>query len=166
MVWVSTSERRGRLEFVFDIQPQLAPGGGWYSQNVESIVSAKVPTEAGSSSATEPDTDKPWVYASGARGLQRFEIPLLGPNDQPASYRVRFHFATKPAADSNAGPVITLQGEKVQPQVSEHGNLADSKLVTYEFAGIPVKDRLIVELQGPSPSELTTVSAVEVERED
>jgi hypothetical protein len=33
-----------------------------------------------------------WLFASGVRGLERLEIPLLGQEDKPASYDVRMFF--------------------------------------------------------------------------
>ncbi len=149
----------GRLEFVFDLQPQLAAGGGWYSQNVESLTSTSENGEAGNS-----DTDKPWVYASGARGLKRFEVPLLGPDDQPATYRVRMHFAVPPI--SAAPPEIELQGETRKPLILDVGSLGEYRLVTQEFQGVPVKQNLVVEMGGSSPRHMATLAAIEVERED
>ena len=57
----------------------IAEGLGYYARNA---ATAKV---AG--------TGKPWVYASGCRGLSRCVVPLRGKGDGPARYTVRLHFA-------------------------------------------------------------------------
>ncbi len=90
---------RERLEFVFDVKPKLASGGGWYSRNLESV--------------NIQGTDKPWLYTSGARGLQRFEIPLLGKGDPKSNYTVKFHFSNLDKADAGLLDV-RLQGQAVE----------------------------------------------------
>ncbi len=143
---------RARLEFVFDLKPQLSSGGGWYSRNLESV-------ELG-------DSDKPWVYASGARGLKQFEIPLLGKDDPKATYDVKFLFANLDESDTGAF-AIKLQSEIVKSGIviaATPGQPAKSQ--TIEFSDITVNDKLLVELVPEDPSRLPIVSGIEVTRKE
>ncbi|WP_182865422.1 outer membrane protein assembly factor BamB family protein [Stieleria mannarensis] len=143
---------RGRLEFVFDLKPQLASGGGWYSRNLESV--------------DLDGSDKPWVYASGARGLKQFEIPLLGKNDPAARYDVKLLFANLDETDS--GPfAIKLQSEAVKSGIviqATPGEPAETKSI--EFSDIVVDDSLLVELVPEDPSRLPILSGIEVTRKE
>lgn len=139
---------RGRLEFVFDIQPQLEPGGGWYSRNADTL--------------SVDDTDKPWLFTSGARGLTRFELPLLAAGDPPCKYTVKLFFAN--LEETQAKPFeIRLQGKIVDTGVqlpsSKNGSTQPIQKV-YEH--IEVETGLVVELP---IAEQALVSAVEVIRE-
>ncbi len=140
---------RERLEFVFDLKPQLESGGGWYSRNVESV--------------NISGTDKPWLFASGGRGLKRFEIPLLGKNDAKNSYTVKFYFAN--VDDDFIAPFnIRLQGQTVASGV-DISNASRQPMVN-EFPGIAVDQNLVVELEPGDAKALPTISAIEVVRED
>ncbi len=140
---------RGRLEFVFDIQPQLNSGGGWYSRNAEAVKVAS--------------GDKPWLFTSGARGLNRFELPLLGPDDAPSKYTVKLYFAN---LEENQSPPLEvgLQGITVDSGLELPGianGTAQPVVKVYEH--IAVESGLSVELRAAGP---TVISAVEVIRED
>lgn len=147
----------GRLEYVFDIKPTLAKGGEFYTRNDEAV-------EVGG-------TNTPWLYSSGARGLTRCELPLLGKDDAPAKYTVKLHFAR--LADD---PVevstfdIRLQGEPVARNISIVKEAGGSgKAWIRSFNDIPVTDKLVIELlptgKDLKPAELPTISAIEVVRQ-
>lgn len=139
---------RQRLEFVFDVKPQLASGGGWYSRNPESVNIA--------------GTDKPWLYCSGARGLRQLEIPLLGKDDPASNYTVKFHFSNLDQAD--AGQLdIRLQGHAVKVASATH--TPDDGPIVKEFTGVAVDDNLVVQLRPSGDGSLATLSALEVIRE-
>lgn len=143
---------RQRLEFVFDLKPKLSTGGGWYSRNLESV-------ELG-------DSDKPWVFASGARGLQQFEVPLLGKDDPKAKYDVKFLFANLDENDS--GPFAI----KVQSQTVDSGVVIaaasgrPAKPQTIEIPDVTVSDSLLVELVPEDPTRLPILSGIEITRRD
>jgi len=141
----------GRLEFVFDLQSELVSGGGWYSKNAESVEIT--------------GTDKPWLFTSGARGLKQLTLPLVGADDSPAKYTVKFHFAN--LDDEETSPLeIRLQGETVATGVTLPAtSLGSSAALTKEFNQIPVASDLVVQLQGDGGAT-GTLSAVEVIRED
>jgi hypothetical protein len=141
---------RERLEFTFDIQPQLLDGGGWYSKNSESVAIDK--------------TDVPWLFTSGGRGLSQFEIPLRDQADGPATYKVRLYFAelaTQPVGACS----VKLQGEIAEENL-EVSKLASfvNEAVVKEYSGVQVDRNLVVEIL-PLTEELPTLAAVEVIRE-
>ena len=142
----------GRLEYTFDINPTLASGGGYYNYNSESLQIENANT--------------PWVLSSGARGLSRCELALLGKNDKPATYTVTLHFAQVEACDPGEAIFdIKLQGETVAEKVDvvrETG--AMSRALVRKFENVLVKDNLAIELVSHGPT-LSTISAIEVIRE-
>jgi outer membrane protein assembly factor BamB len=137
---------RNRLEFVFDLKPKLLSGGGWYSRNPDSIKLA--------------DTDKPWVYASGARGLSSLEIALLGKGDPKSDYTVKLHFANADDKDASSFD-IELQDRMVRRNVTSPSPTASAPLVV-EFDDIAVVDNLSVRLIPNESDRLPTISAIEV----
>tara|TARA_R110002049_G_scaffold50370_3_gene143028 strand:- start:48629 stop:52447 length:3819 start_codon:yes stop_codon:yes gene_type:complete len=142
---------RQRLEYVFDLKPDLQPGGGWYSKNLESINVA--------------GTDKPWLFASGARGLKRFEVPLVGKDDPASKYTVKFHFAnltTEPVSFVD----IRLQGQTVATGINVAASSdGPTRPMTKEFNDISVDGNLVVELETQPGQPLATLSAIEMIRQ-
>ncbi|MDP6444141.1 MAG: PQQ-binding-like beta-propeller repeat protein [Pirellulaceae bacterium] len=141
----------GRMEFVFNIAPKLAKGGRYYARNSESIEFT--------------DATTPWLLSSGAEGLTKFELPLLGEKDAAAFYKVRLHFAE--LDERQAGDRvfdIKLQGETVAANVDvakEAGRLAN---LVKTFGGISVAAKLQVELV-PHGKTSPILSAIDVELE-
>jgi hypothetical protein len=143
---------RNRLEFVFDLKPELAEGGGWYSRNLESLDLESVET--------------PWLYASGGRGIKRFEIPLLGKDDPPSTYDVRLYFANLEEREVPAFDV-QLQSKLVQSGVVQRGySVGPDCVQTLDFANVDVKDNLVVEFDFADQSRPPVISAIEVTRND
>jgi hypothetical protein len=142
---------RDRLEYVFDIEHSIAPGGGWYSRNEQSL-------DVGG-------TDSPWLYASGGRGLTRFELPLIGEGQPPATYTVRLHFAV--LDDEPTGKFdVRLQGRKVATDVDVGAKAGSHHAHIEEFGDIEVNANLLVELVPESNRSPTALAAVEVIRQD
>ena len=147
----------GRLEYTFDIQPQLADGGEFFSENEESreIAGAEVP----------------WVYTSGAAGLTRCQLRLRGKNDQPAKYRVTLHFAQhRTDAKSGEGPLnIKLQGTLAAESLDVVGEVGPHAPLIKTFAGIEVQQDLVLELapsKGGNHIRLPQLVAIELQREE
>lgn len=141
---------RGRLEFVFDLKPALESGGGWYSRNVDSV--------------SLKETTIPWVYSSGARGLKRFEIPLLGKDDPKSQYDVRLHFANLDDTDSGRF-TIKLNSEAMKSGVvlgaADEQGASPQNL---DFNGVTVSKNLLVELVPEDGEKLPVLSGIEVTR--
>ena len=144
-------KHRERLEFVFDLKAKLANGGGWYSRNLESISIA--------------DVDKPWVFSSGVRGLDRCEIPLLGKGDPECNYDVKFYFANLQEHDTSAFD-IKLQSQVVKKDIvakaSTRNEPVEPKVITVN--NVTVDKNLVVELVPSETSSLPVLSGIEVIR--
>ncbi|MCC6507594.1 MAG: hypothetical protein IT423_00695 [Pirellulaceae bacterium] len=156
-----------RLEFVFDIQPRFAEGGGWYSQNADNL--------------NMPGHANPWLFASGARGLEHFQIPLLGAKDAPAAYSVKLFFADM-TKEQVAALDIKFQGRDAvgtDQQISSTATSATGtqtqsgpierkpvSVIVKEFNNVLVESNLVVDLKSPTGAPLSNLTAVEVIRND
>ena len=142
---------RERLEFVLDLHHKLDSGGGWYSRNAESV--------------SIENTQTPWLYTSGARGLSRCELPLLGPGDSPAKYTVRLHFAAL-STDRPGKIDIRLQGKDVAKGVDVEAESGLNRALVKEFTNVSVDQNLVVELSSPDPQKPAALAAIEAIRQD
>ena len=111
-----------------------------------------------------------WVRSSGATGLKHCSIPLLGADDGPATYSVRFHFSLAPA-ETPSEFSVTVQGKTVLKRadlIAESGG--ERQTVVRQIADVAVKDNLVIELVStsdkPSPSDLPVLNGIEVIRTD
>ena len=155
--WLAWPRPQSRLALKLGVKTDIAGGLGYFMHNA---ALAKI---AG--------TDKPWVYASGCRGLSRCVVPLRGKGDGPARYTVRLHFADPTNAEAGQRIFgVKLQGKVVlsdfDPAAAAGGR---DKAVAREFRGIDVADNLLLELvpkgDGRQPAHATIISGLEVERE-
>lgn len=142
---------RGRLEYMFKLNEKIAGGGGWFNRNANSV--------------DVQNTDTPWLYSSGGRGLTRFELPLLGKGDPKATYTVRVHFASL-ANDKSGTCDIRLQGQTVAAGVATQSTPGVDLAIVKEFTEIVVDGNLLVELITPSDQPATTIAAIEVIRQE
>jgi outer membrane protein assembly factor BamB len=142
----------GRLEYTFDLNASLSKGGDYYNRNSEGIDIANANTS--------------WVLTSGARGLNRCELPLLGEDDEPASYAVTLHFAELDARVEEGTPFdIKLQGKIVSKSVDVAADAGGAnRALTQEFNGLNVERNLVIELI-PRGNNLPALSGIEVRRE-
>ena len=135
-LWLSyprPSSRPG-IDLPLELKPTFTKGGGFFSLNADTFTVAK--------------TDLPWVFASGARGLLRGTIPLIGAGQKADTYTVRLYF-TALENDQPGQRVfdIKLQEKTVAKAfdlVAQAGG-AQCALVS-EFHDIPVTGDLLLEL--------------------
>ncbi len=141
-----------RLEFVFDIKPRLGAGGGWYADNEASVAVRR--------------GDLPWLHASGGRGLEHFEIPLLGADDPPAAYTVRLTFAGLSREAVEALP-IRLQGTAPEGTIETIAAATDGLLPIHArvFTGVPVERSLVFDCASPADGDMPRMTSIEVFRE-
>jgi len=143
----------GRLEYTFDINAKLAEGGSYFHQGTESVRIEGAST--------------PWLLTSGARGLRRCELPLLGEADAPTEYTVKLFFANLDECERGAAAFdIKLGGKTVAEGVdiaAETGS--PGKAIIREFDNVPVTRSLVIELVSRG-TMLPTISAIEVMREN
>ncbi|MCH5376519.1 MAG: malectin, partial [Planctomycetes bacterium] len=143
---------RGRLEFDFRLQTQMATGAGYYAENAESS-----PIEGTSDS---------WLYASGVRGMTRCEVPLLGETDASARYRVEMLFAEPESLKPGQRVFdVKLQGQVVAAGLDIAAESGGSRrALTKSFADIPVEGNLVIELV-PRTDQPPVLSAIRIERQ-
>ncbi len=140
-LWLSyprPSSRPG-IDLPLNISPKFAKGGDFFSFNADSFPVA--------------NTDTPWIFASGARGLARSEIPLIGKGQKPETYTVRLYF-TALENDQPGQRVfdIKLQDKTVTRRldlVAQAGGVKRAFMT--EFHDIPVSDNLVLELVSSMP---------------
>ena len=146
---------RAGIDLALDLKPKFAKGGDFFSLNETSHAIA--------------NTDTPWVFTSGARGLVRADIPLLGKGQDAATYTVRLYFSAL-ESDKPGQRIfdIQLQGKTVAKNFDlvEKAGGASRAFVT-EFHNIPVTDNLVLEFAAPQatdPAHQPLLSAVELLR--
>lgn len=131
---------KGRLVMDLKIDAKLLKAGRYFSRNADFL---KI-----------DDAKAPWIYASGAKGITKCSIPLLGKNDKAQKYTVRLHFA-EPDATAAGKRIfdVSLQG-KTRLKKFDIAASAGAKggLVVREFRGVDVTRSLTIELK---PADLT-----------
>jgi hypothetical protein len=135
-----------------DLKPEFADGGEF--------------TSVGEDEADLVVSETPWVYQSWANNLKKLTIPVLGPNDAPAGYKVRLHFADLRGSDAETTLTARVTGAGDPKDIEV--NLAPlsgsgSTPTVVEVAGVQVANTLAIEFVGHTGVPL--VSAIEVIRE-
>jgi hypothetical protein len=150
----------GNYAMQFDIETKIAKGMGYFRSDYRGV--------------TIEDSDRPWLFTSGCRGLTKCTLPLIDDalGQPPGRYIVRLGF-NAPDRDRTGQRVfdIRIQGE---PRLSDFDILKTAgkpcKAVIKEFTGIKVKDVLTVELDPkheiPGLEEVPVIHYLEVIRED
>ncbi len=136
----------GRLEYNFDIVPQLAEGGGWFHHNEDAAEYADAPL--------------PWLNASGVRGLEHFELALLGENDPPTEYLIKLYFSNL-AKEQAEKLAVRLQGKLSNGSPSSLDSAAQLQPVTMEYRAT-VKGKLSVDLDYSQTAGFPDLAAIEV----
>ena len=127
------SSRPG-IDLPLDLKPKFTKDGDFFALNEKSFPVAQ--------------TDKPWVFSSGARGLTRAELPLIGKGQPAATYTVRLYFSglTKDAEGQRVFD-IKLQGKTVKQgfdQIAAAGGTQRATMI--EFKDVAVTSNLLLEL--------------------
>lgn len=157
-LWLGYPRHRGSLVRRIDADVSLYPGGQYVIRD-PAFLSVK-------------DTSTPWVYRSGARGLRRLSVPLVGPGDGAARYTVRLAFAeTDGAAAGRRVFGVSLQGRAVADGVDiarEAGG--PNRALVKEFNHVDVEDELTVALtpaagNKPTRDEMPLLQGIEIVRE-
>jgi outer membrane protein assembly factor BamB len=153
-LWLSYPRRKAyqetSLDIAIDLKTEFSKGSR-YSGTSDTSISVR-------------DAEIPWLYTSWAEGLHKFELPLIGPDDSSASYRVRMHFANE-WRDSVESIVfdVKIQGETaITDIVLQAPNLNEVTTLMLDIPSVQVDDQLRVELI-PKQGE-PRLSAIEVQR--
>lgn len=144
---------RAGIDLPLSLNHGFAAGGEFYHVNEETL---DVAGEAAG-----------WIYASGAVGLVRAQIPLLEAGAPPQSYQVRLYFAAA-SGDQLGQRVfdIKLQGETVRAGVDVVANAGAVQTEWVEtFADVKVSEHLLLELVPASGNAgLPVINGIEVLR--
>ncbi len=143
----------------FDLRDRTLPGMGYFRHDFKGVNIA--------------DTDKPWLYTSGCRGMLRCEIPLTdGAGQQPAVYTVRLGFNALPQ-DQAGQRVFDV---KLQDNVVlENFDILETagkvnRAVVKEFKGVRADSVLVLELlpksANPQMNQAPVINFIEVIREE
>jgi len=133
-LWLSYPRPGGWLVFQYKMAASVLPKCGYYKQN------PRRPRIQG--------TDRPWVFASGCRGLTRCVLPLVGKEQQPGIYTVRLGFV-EPDNDRPGQRVfdVKLQGEVVLENFDIFSAAGGRNVALLgQFEGIQVDRALAIEL--------------------
>jgi outer membrane protein assembly factor BamB len=157
-LWLSyprPSSRPG-IDLPLNLNPKFAKGGDYFSFNAESYRVA--------------NTETPWIFSSGVRGLTSAELPLIGQGQKPATYTVRLYFM----ALENDQPGQRVFDVKLQNQtvlkdfdlVARAGGTQRAYMT--ELHDIAVTGNLVLELvpaiTGADAAHQPLLSAIEVVR--
>jgi outer membrane protein assembly factor BamB len=144
----------------FDLHARILPGMGYYRHDFKGVSIA--------------DTDKPWLFTSGCRGMLRCEIPL---DDNPdgrisAMYKVRLGFNALPTDQIGQRVFdIKLQDKVVAESfdILEKAGKAN-KSVIKEFKAVRAGSVLVLELlpksANPKMNQAPIINFIEIIRED
>ncbi|MEE8468587.1 MAG: malectin domain-containing carbohydrate-binding protein [Planctomycetota bacterium] len=94
------------------------------------------------------DANLPWVFASGAAGLLRCSLPLIGAGEEAATYTVRLYFMSSDMEGRSPQPfAVRLQDRTVieDLDVSAEADVAHKTLIE-EFSEVRVTGALHIEL--------------------
>jgi outer membrane protein assembly factor BamB len=160
-LWLSYPRHKAYQETSLDIKLDLKPKfktGGQFA----SVSETSQPIDG---------TTSPWLYTSWAEDLEQLTLPLLGPQDQPATYTVRLHFARLGNADRE--PIVfdvQLQGKMalenltlpIVPASSAGEAGGHAAAIVRVVENVRVTDHLVVDLVAKQGRP--RLSAIEVVR--
>lgn len=151
-IWFSYPRRDAYQQTTLDVQLNLRPqfaSGGEFGSTAENRVSDSV-------------TETPWIYSSWAEGLNQLTLPLLGENDDPASYTVRLHFA-QPSDEATQLDVF-FNGDRVVADLSLDPPSKESlRPVVCEIKNFRVDHELVIDLKAQKGKPI--LNAIEAVRE-
>jgi outer membrane protein assembly factor BamB len=143
----------------FDLQVETLPSMGYFCRDFKDVSVA--------------NTDKPWLFTSGCRGLVRCEVPLADGSATPglASYTVRLGFNALPGDKAGRRVFDIKLGGKVVLKdfdIVETAGRAN-RAVVKEFKGIRAGGALALELVAksadPQADQAPIINFIEVIRE-
>lgn len=149
------------------------PSSSWYEYGVPFRLREHFADENNAYFARNVDAldgvvaDKPWLFASGCRGLERCSVPLIGEGQKPGVYTVRMYFVENEGlAAGQRSFDVKLQGNVVQSglDIAREAGGADTPLLK-EFKGIQVQDDLNIEFVAPQGAP-PLLNGIEIIRED
>lgn len=143
----------------FNLNETLTPGMGFFARDFKGV---KI-----------EGTDKPWLFTSGCRGLQKCEIDLLGDakEKQPGIYSLRLGFMA-PEGDQPGQRMfdVKVQGQVVLKDFDVTQAAGAGRAVTKEIKGLKLENTLALELvpkaANPSEAQVPVLCYLQAIRED
>ena len=137
-LWLSYPRREAYQKTSLDLALVLNP----VFRETGKFVSVRERSSAG-------QTKNPWLYSSWAEGIQQLQIPLLGSDDAPATYRVRLYFAR--SNQDGPEPIVfdvAMQGKTVLESLTIPSS-TDQELTTVirDVDDVAVTDKLLIEFK-------------------
>ena len=157
-LWLGYPRPAGSLVLPLQIGVTLFPGGSYFNHDA-----ARLKIE---------DSEKPWLFCSGVRGLRQCTIPLAEPTDGRARYTVRLAFAEldHEAAGKRVFD-IKLQGQVVAEKVRHFPGrpAAGTSRWSRSSRASTRTEELSIEFvpaaANPAPDQLPILQGIEVVRE-
>ena len=150
-VWLSYPRYKAYRETSLDVKLDLQMQGGSFHHAGEAYPVA--------------ETDVPWLFTSWAQDLAGLTLPLLGENDEPATYTVRLYLAD--AREGKQSPSkfdVKLNGQTVLSDVVVASSGLEATASVQTLNGISVTGDLVVELVQKEGA--TMLNAIEAVREE
>ena len=145
------------LDLGLELSEKFHEGGRFFSLNPNNV---KVDGDA-----------QPWIVASWAAGISQLKLPLLGTDDSPAEYTVRFHFANSDDELETVAFDVKLQGQTAISNL-DLTKKSDGirQPVIREVKSVRVQDNLIIDFVPRTPntksSQWPILTAIEVVSSD
>lgn len=173
-VWLSYPRykpyKQTSLEVELDLKPEFAADGAAPNlTRVKSLFSGGINVDGfhniSPESSPELEGERPWIYQSWASNLTGLELPLTGPDDEPATFTIRLHFAElrKEAPEVTSMRVIlaTEAGLREVPVKLERPEDGVVRPTVIEVKDVEVSGGLKIELQTVAgTSVLNAVEAI------
>ena len=156
-LWLGYPRPSGSLVLQLPISVSLFPGGSYFNHDAARL--------------RIQDSEKPWVFCSGVRGLHQCTIPVAEPGDGTARYTVRLAFAELDHAAAGKRVFdIKIQGQVVAKRFDAFREAGGrNKPVIKEFRGIDANEQLSIEfvppVVKPEPDQMPVLQGMEVVRE-
>lgn len=138
-VWLSYPRYKAyqetSLDVKLDVKPKFASGGGYRAIN-ENVMSIE-------------GVQTPWLYTSWAEGLKELTLPLLGKDDNPATFSVELHLANASEAKDQTAATFDVQfnGKTVLEDVTLDKNNGKSvAAVVQEVKDFEITENLTIAL--------------------
>jgi len=150
----------GRYGVQFDLGDKLAANAGYFQKDYRGV--------------EIEGTDKPWLYASGCRGILKCELPLIddSASQKPGVYTLRLGFVA--GVDEQPGDRIFDVKAQGQTILSDFDIIAQAgainKSLVKEIHDIKVDNVLVLEFLSKTPEAATdqvpVINFLEVIRQD
>ena len=156
-LWLGYPRPRGSLILPLALDVSFSPGGQYVQGN----------SRFSPAFGAQP----PWLFASSAVGVKRCVIPLLGPGDSTARFRVRLALSDPDNAEAGRRVfAVKLQGKTAIARLDVARESGGKNRAMFRDLGpVEVQDKLVLDFvpQGDKPSarQSPILQALEVIRE-